>query len=140
VGGLYKDQGLEVVHEWLTLLFRSRVKAAYGAEREQYLLSPVTEATSQSAEPTAGYRSPPSPHSAHALPSGPTEDRGRPSRPAEVQANRSQNESGQESGSAGARSETMGQSDDSHLRRLASPTSGGRHDEGKPGHLHREGC
>jgi hypothetical protein len=137
VGGLYKDQGLEVVHEWLTLLFRSRVKAAYDAEREQYLLPPVTEATPQSAELTVDHPPQPLPYSAHALPSGPAEDRDQPSRPVEAHANRSQNESGQESGGAGARSEAVGQSDDSHLRRLASPTSGGRHDEGKPGHLHR---
>ncbi|KAH9960549.1 hypothetical protein BGW80DRAFT_1464226 [Lactifluus volemus] len=129
VGGLYKDQGLEVVHEWLTLLFRPYVKAAYGAVREQYLLPPVTEGTTQSAELTADHPPLPSPHSAHTLPSGPEKDRGQPSRSAEAQANRSQNESGQESGGGGARSEAVGQSDDSHLRRLASPTRGGRRDE-----------
>jgi len=53
VGGLYRDQGAEVVSEWLISLLRPHVKAAYRSVREDYLLPPETEPPQQFEAPTA---------------------------------------------------------------------------------------
>jgi hypothetical protein len=46
VGGVYRDQGAEVVSKWLMSLLRPHVKVAYQSVRKDYLLPPVTEAPS----------------------------------------------------------------------------------------------
>src|SRR5260221_14178503 len=62
MGGLYRDQDLEVVTEWLRKLMRSQVEAAYQTVRKEYLLPPTaTAASSQSGVPTTDYPSPSSP-------------------------------------------------------------------------------
>ena len=62
MGGLYKDQDLEVVTKWLRKLMRSQVEAAYQAVRKEYLLPPTaTAAGPPSSVPTTDYPSPSSP-------------------------------------------------------------------------------
>ncbi|KAH9979714.1 ribonuclease III domain-containing protein [Russula compacta] len=51
VGGLYRDQGLKVVTEWLTSLFQSRVEAAYQNVRKEHLLAHATTAAEQPRAP-----------------------------------------------------------------------------------------
>jgi hypothetical protein len=132
VGGLYKDQGLNAVREWLTDLLKPRVEVEYRVVREEYLLPPVADATPQSADPTTGYPPPPSPHNTErALRSGPTEDPGQPSRRAQPQANRSQRGSGQARSDVGARSEAIDQPGNSHRGQPASPRGVGHHDASK---------
>jgi hypothetical protein len=136
VGGLYKDQGLDVVRGWITLLFKSRLETAYQVMRGEYLLQPVAEATSQFIAPASGH--PPS-HPRPPLPSGPAEDSGQESRRAQPPANQSQKGSGQARGGAGAHSEAVDRPGNGSWGRQASLRGGGRHDAGKQGHLHQEG-
>ncbi|KAF9006702.1 ribonuclease III domain-containing protein [Cyathus striatus] len=57
VGGLYLDQGLDVVKRWLEHLFRPYAKAAYQAVREQHGLPPLpTPASSPHPSPTNTHR------------------------------------------------------------------------------------
>jgi hypothetical protein len=63
VGGVYRDQGLEVVSEWLFPLIQSHVEAAYQTVRKEYLLPPTTAAVLQPRTPTTHYPSPSSPTS-----------------------------------------------------------------------------
>ena len=58
VGGLYRDQGAEVVSKWLMSLLRPHVKLAYQSVREAYLLPPETGSSSQLEAPTAYQPSP----------------------------------------------------------------------------------
>jgi len=58
VGGLYRDQGAEVVSKWLMSLLRPHVKLAYQSVREAHLLPPETEAPSQLEGPAAYQPSP----------------------------------------------------------------------------------
>jgi len=41
VGGLYREQGLDVVREWLRSFLLLDVKEAYEIIREEYLLPPL---------------------------------------------------------------------------------------------------
>ena len=66
MGGVYRDQGPEVLSNWLTPLFQSRVDAAYQNLRQLYLLLPETSAPPQPVAPTARY---PLPDAGPALPS-----------------------------------------------------------------------
>ena len=43
MGGVYRDQGLEVVSKWLMSLFSSPVKAAFKNVRKDHLLPPLTD-------------------------------------------------------------------------------------------------
>jgi ribonuclease-3 len=62
VGGLYLDQGLDAVKQWLEPLFRPYAKAAYQAVREQHGLPPLpTPASSPHPSPTSGHRQLPAP-------------------------------------------------------------------------------
>jgi hypothetical protein len=58
VGGVYRDQGLEVLSKWLNTLFQSRVEAAYRNLRKLHLLPPETSDLPQPVAPTARYPSP----------------------------------------------------------------------------------
>jgi hypothetical protein len=54
VGGLYRDQGLEVVRKWLTSLLQPHVEDVYRTMREDYLPAPLeTEAVSQLEAPAS---------------------------------------------------------------------------------------
>jgi hypothetical protein len=70
VGGVYKDQGLEVLSGWLNPLFLSRVDAAYQNLRRLYLLSPEASTPPQPVTPATRY---PSPDAGPALPCRPAE-------------------------------------------------------------------
>jgi len=60
VGGIYKDQGFEVVSKWLSSLIQCQVEAAYQTVRKEYLLPPTTTAAApQTGGPTTRYPSPP---------------------------------------------------------------------------------
>jgi len=41
VGGLYKEQGLDVVSDWLRSLFQMDIREAYESERREHLLLPA---------------------------------------------------------------------------------------------------
>jgi len=41
VGGLYREQGLDVVSDWLRSLFQIDIKEAYESERREHLLLPA---------------------------------------------------------------------------------------------------
>ncbi|KAH9959996.1 ribonuclease III domain-containing protein [Russula dissimulans] len=58
VGGVYKDQGPEVVLKWLLSLFESHVEAAYQNVRDAYHPSPGTAVVLQPGARTARGRSP----------------------------------------------------------------------------------
>jgi len=47
VGGVYRDQGPDVVSNWLISLLRPHVEVAYRIAREDHLLPPETEAPRQ---------------------------------------------------------------------------------------------
>jgi hypothetical protein len=53
VGGLYRDQGLEVVSKWLISLLQPHVEDAYRKMREDHLLPPETDAVSQLEAPAS---------------------------------------------------------------------------------------
>jgi hypothetical protein len=53
VGGVYRDQGVEVVSEWLISLLQPHVENAYRKVREDHLLPPETEAASRLEAPTS---------------------------------------------------------------------------------------
>lgn len=66
MGGLYRDQDLEVVTEWLRKLMKSQVEAAYQTVRKEYFPPPTSTSTSTAASPPSGvpttdYPSPSSP-------------------------------------------------------------------------------
>jgi hypothetical protein len=55
MGGVYRDQGLEVISEWLFLLIQSHVEAVYQTVHKEYLLPPTTAAVLQPQTPTTHY-------------------------------------------------------------------------------------
>ncbi|KAI0268568.1 ribonuclease III domain-containing protein [Russula aff. rugulosa BPL654] len=59
VGGLFREQRLEVVRKWLNLVFQPHVEAFYQYLRNDYLI-PVPQAVLLPREPVAFYPSPPS--------------------------------------------------------------------------------
>lgn len=60
MGGVYRDQGFDVVSNWLSSLIRRQVEAAYQTVRKEYLLPPTTTvAISQTGGPATRYPSPP---------------------------------------------------------------------------------
>jgi len=56
VGGLFREQGLDVVKEWLNPLFRPRIEDAYQAESRDHLVpsSPPPPSTAPSPSPPGG--------------------------------------------------------------------------------------
>ena len=142
MGGLYKDQGLDVVMEWLALLFKSRVEAAYQVVRREYLLQPVSEVIPRAMKPTVSYPSPPSYTSSHStehtLPSGPAEDPGQPIRRILWQVNLPQEGPGRARSGIDAGSKEIDQPGDNLSGLPPGPRSGGCGDASKQGRLHRE--
>jgi len=61
VGGVYRDQDIEVVTKWLRNLMRSQVEAAYQTVRKEYLLPPTTTSVRPPSGLTTDYPSPSSP-------------------------------------------------------------------------------
>jgi hypothetical protein len=60
VGGVYRDQGFDVVSKWLTELIQRQVEVAYQTVRKEYLLPPTTAVASpQTWGPKTRYPSPP---------------------------------------------------------------------------------
>ena len=57
MGGVYRDQDLEVVTKWLRKLMQSQVKAAYQTVRKEYLLPSATAAGPPFGVPTIDYPS-----------------------------------------------------------------------------------
>jgi hypothetical protein len=81
VGGVYRDQGFDVVSKWLSSLIQRQVEDAYQTVRKEYLLPPTTVASPQTGGPTTRYPSPPT-SSRGARPDAPSHlagDRGDPS-------------------------------------------------------------
>ncbi|KAH9980757.1 ribonuclease III domain-containing protein [Russula compacta] len=112
VGGVYRDQGMEVVSKWLTPLFQPHVEAAYRDLRKVHLLPPESAAAQQPGTSTAHYPSPPpfTPQEG-ARPALPIHLGGDPSelrRTIPLQANVPQQGLGQPLGDNGAPPRTMG--------------------------------
>ena len=61
MGGVYRDQGLDVVSKWLKSLLRPKVEVAYQSMREDYLPTPIimtkTEAPSRLEAPSSPFSS-----------------------------------------------------------------------------------
>ena len=53
MGGVYRDQGAEVISKWIMSLLRPHLEDAYNTVRADYLLPPVTEAPSPVEAPRA---------------------------------------------------------------------------------------
>jgi hypothetical protein len=125
VGGLFREQGFEVVTEWLNLVFRPRVEAVYQYFRDDYLMS-GPQAVLLPREPTASYPSPPS--EAPDLPSRPTGERHRTLPP---RTNEPQQGSGRVGGSMGNRPEVIDHSRRNRRRRRSSQVDSRRGNPGK---------
>ena len=127
MGGVYRDQGLEVARKWLILVVQPHVEAAYENMRN----CRVPEANPQPYAPKLPYPSPPSSASSEgagpALPSRDHDDRHR-SLPPRVSV--PQQGSGQV---GGKQPENIGQSQRSRRRRRSSQGNGRSGDSGKQG-------
>ncbi|KAI9447319.1 ribonuclease III domain-containing protein [Russula earlei] len=132
VGGLYQDQGFEVVSKWLASLFRFRVEAAYQKVRRDYdILSPVSAASPEPGTPGICYPSPSSTSSSDGnRPAPPDNHTEAPSRGPPSQANESEQRSWQANNSLVTLSAEInrGQFDRKRRRGPSSPTDGRRGD------------
>ncbi|KAI0285697.1 ribonuclease III domain-containing protein [Russula brevipes] len=139
VGGVYREQGMEIVSKWLNQLLRAHVEAAYCSVRKDYLLPPVTTTIPQPQEPTTRYPSPTSSSTSHdtgpAQPSRPAGDAGDPRPTIPPQANVSQQGSRQAGGGADGRPEMADQPRRKRPRRRSGPRDGGSGDAVGADHL-----
>jgi hypothetical protein len=130
VGGVYRDQGLEVARKWLILVVQPHVEAAYENMRN----CRVPEANPQPYAPKLPYPSPPSSASSEgagpALPSRDHDDRHR-SLPPRVSV--PQQGSGRVGGGVEKQPENIDQSKRSRRRRRSSQGNGRSGDSGKQG-------
>jgi len=120
VGGLYREQGFEVVTKWLNSVFQPQVEAFYRDLRNDYLMLSGPKAVLLPRESTTSY--PPS-----ALSSCPAGERHRSLPP---RAEEPQQETGWVGESRGDRLEAIDQSGGHRRRRRSSGRSG---DSGKQG-------
>ena len=129
MGGLYREQGLEVVTKWLNSVFRPPVEAVYQYYRDDYLMQPELPRG-----PTASYPSPPAKLSEAAgpgqSPSRPTGERHRSPR-----TNEPHQGSGRVDGSMENRAEVIDQSRSIRRRRRPSQVDSRRGNPGKQGQL-----
>jgi hypothetical protein len=125
VGGLFREQGLEVVRKWLNSVFQPHVEAVYQYFRNDYLMLPGPQAVLQPQVPTT-YPSPPSSEGrGPGLSSRPTGERHRSLPP---RTNELQQGSGRVGGNMGNRLEDIGQSRSTRRRRRSSQVDSRRGD------------
>ena len=132
MGGLYREQGLEVVTKWLDSVFRPHVEATYKYFRDDYLGLPGPQAVLLPRKPADSYPSPPSSNLSEGagtgLPSRPTGERHQsPS----LRTNELQQGSGWMDGSIGNRPEDIDQSRSNRRRRRSSQMDSRREGPGK---------
>jgi hypothetical protein len=130
VGGLFREQGLEVVRKWLNAVFQPHVEAVYQYFRKDY----EVQAVLQPRVPTASYPSPPSFETSErvgpGLSSRPTGERHRSLPP---RNNELQQGSGRVGGSMENRPEVIDQSSSKRRRRRSGQVDSRRGDPGKQG-------
>lgn len=130
MGGLFREQGLEVVRKWLNSVFQPHVEAVYQYFRDDYHM-PAPQAVLQPRVPTASYPSPPS-SVGPGLSNRPTGERHRSLPP---RTNEPQQGSGRVGWSMGNLPEVSDQSRSKRRRRRFSQleVDGRRGDPGKQG-------
>ncbi len=120
MGGLFREQGLDVVRKWLNLVFQPHVEAVYQYYRDDYLGPP---AVLLPRIPTASYPLPPSFTVSEGvgpgLSSRPTGERHRSQQP---RTNEPQQGSGRVGGNMGNRPEVIDQSRSTGNRRRRRPS------------------
>jgi hypothetical protein len=131
VGGLFREQGLEVVTKWLNAVFQPHVEAVYQYFRNDYLMLSGPQAVLYPRVPTASYPSPPSEGVGPGLSSRPTGERHRSLPP---RTNEPQQGSGRVGGSMENRPEVIDQSRSNRRRRRSGQVDSSRRgDPGKRG-------
>ena len=132
MGGLFREQGLEVVRKWLNSVFQPHVKAFYQHFRNDYLM-PGPQAVLLPREPAASYPLPPSSIVSEGMAPGssnrPASERHRILLP---RTNELQQGSGRVGGNTGNRPEVIDQSSNRRRRRSRQVDSG-RGDPGRQG-------
>ncbi|KAF8495966.1 ribonuclease III domain-containing protein [Russula emetica] len=141
VGGLFREQGFEVVTKWLNSVFQPHVEAVYQYFRDDYLM-PGPQAVLLPREPTASYPSPPSSYVSEGMRPGlssrPTGERHR-SLPPRTNEPPSQQGSGRVGGSMGNRPEVIDRSRSNRRRRRSSQMDSRRVDpDDTTSSLHRQ--
>ena len=124
MGGLFREQGLEIVRKWLNAVFQPHVEATYLYFRNDH----ETQAVLQSRVPTASYPSPPSSEVSESMRPGLSS---RPTGEHPPLANEPQQGSGRVGGSMGNRPEVIDQSSSKRRRRRSGQVDGRRGDPGK---------
>lgn len=133
VGGLYRDQGLDVIRKWIISLVRPHVEAAYQNLRDDY--TPVAIAIMPGV-PMASYPSPP-PSSASSDGAGPASpsrharDSGEFHRSPSPRVNVPQQGSGRAAGGADNHPENIHQSRSNNQRRRSGQGNGRSGDSGE---------
>jgi hypothetical protein len=139
VGGVYRDQGLEVVRKWLISVFQPYVEVMYQYLRNDYLMLPGPEAVPRLQLPTNPCPSPPSSTSSEgagfASPSHPARNPVDPNRSLPPRVNVPQRESGRVGGSVEYHPEDIDQSGSNRRRRRTSQGDGRGGDSGKQGFI-----
>jgi hypothetical protein len=124
VGGLFREQGLDAVKEWLNPLFRPRIDDAYQAESRDHLVpAPAAPATTSS----------PPPQSAAPTPSPPGGDTEIPDRPihARLRSRTTQNSPGHTPRVASPLQREADRPNSKRKRRGSTLRDGGGGDAGK---------
>lgn len=130
MGGLFREQGLEVVKKWLNLVFQPHVEAVYQDFRNDYL-RPGPQAVLLPRVPTTSYPSSPSSIVSEGVGPGLSREGRHRSLPPPARTNEPQRRSGRAGGSTGNRSEVVGQSRNYLRRRRSGQVDSGRGDPGK---------
>ena len=134
MGGLYRDQGLEVVRKWIIPVIQPRVEAMYQNLRDDY----IPEAIPLTRIPTSPHPLPSPPSTSlesagHALPSRPARDSGDSHRSLRPRTNVSQQGSERVRGGVENRPEDVDKSKSNRKRRRPSQGDGRNGDSGKQG-------
>ena len=130
MGGVYRDQGLEIARKWLILVVQPHVEAAYQNMRN----CRVPEANPQPQVPKLPYPSPPSSASSEgAGPALPSRDRDGRHRSLPTWVNVPEQGPGRVGGGVEKQPENIDQSKRSRRRRRSSQGNGRSGDSGKQG-------
>ena len=134
MGGLFREQGLDVVRKWLNSVFQPHVEAVYQYFRDDYLMLPGPQAVLQTRVPTASYPSPPSIKVSEGMGPGlSSRSTGERHQSLPPRPNEPQQGSGRVGGSMGNRPEVIDQSRNNRRRRRPSQVDSRRGVPGKQG-------
>ena len=133
MGGLFREQGLEVVRKWLNSVFQPHVEALYQYFHNDYLM-PGPQAVLLPREPAASYPLPPSSIVSEGVAPGsstrPARERHR-SRSLSPRTNEPQQGLGQAGGNTRNHPEVIDQSRSNRRRRRSGQVDSGREDPGE---------